>query len=142
MFHPLRSLLTGGVATLAALAALLAGSPSAAADPWSGCGPHSLEEKVVRVFPRTPAAAGPTADSSALPCGNRYFGLRRIETGWPGVAASDRHAVVDAAVARALVSGATPTHDPRSGNWTYGAPDVEVVLGPGGLIIDARPPRP
>lgn len=132
-----------------ALAVLLLGGPAASADPWVDCGPHSLEEKVVRAFPRVPSPAGPAGVSSELQCGNRYYGFRRIEPQWsvlqwsmlpqPGAAAGDWRAVADDAITRTLTTDDTPVHDARSDTWTYESPDAAVVVGPRGLVIDARP---
>jgi len=139
------SLLTMLGPALAAAVLLLLGpvaaagpAPGPAPVPWEACGPHSLEEKTVRVFPRRPDAAGPAGDTSELQCGNRYYGLRRIEAQWPVLDKAGR-AAVDAAIARTLVSGAVPVLDRRSGNHTYRSPDADVVVGPHGLIIAARP---
>ena len=44
---------------------LLAVAPPALAEPRATCGPHSLEDEVVRVFPR------PDGESRLL-CGSRY----------------------------------------------------------------------
>lgn len=121
------------------LAALWLTAPAAAADTWADCGPHSDENKTVRVFPRAPSPAGPAGVTSELQCGNRYYGLRRIEAHWAGHSARDWRPAADAAITRALDGRVVPTFDPRSGNHTYASPGVEVVVGPRGVVVDARP---
>jgi hypothetical protein len=133
----IRSLRVLIIAALA-LGTLLAGTFSAAADPWEDCGPHSLEDKVVRVFPRGPSEAGPTGDTATLECGNRYYGLGRLAPQWSG-AGPEWRAVADAALARTLAGAAAPAYEARSNTWVYTSPEAVVVLGPGGVVVDARP---
>lgn len=125
---------------IAALASvtLLAGAFTAAAEPWEDCGPHSLEDKVVRVFPRTPSPAGPVGDTATLECGNRYYGFGRMAPQWLA-AGPDWRAVADGAVARTLSGGVMSAYDGRSNTWAYSSPEAVVVLGPGGVVVDARP---
>lgn len=111
-------------------------APPALADAWADCPAHSLEDTTIRVFPRIPSPSGPTGTSSELQCGNRYYGFHRIEAEWNVV--PDWRSAADAAIGRALTSDGAPVYDERSNTWSYRAPGVVVVLGPRGLIINAR----
>lgn len=135
-----RSLQALVIAALA-LVTLLAGAFTAAAEPWEECGPHSLEDKVVRMFPRTPSPAGPAGDTATLECGNRYYGFLRMAPQWSG-AGPDWRTVADGALARTLSGPVAPVYDPRSNTWVYASPEAVVVLGPGGVVVDARPASP
>ena len=108
-------------AALAALA-LLTTAPAASAEPREVCGPHTAEDQVVRVFARG-------AEESALLCGSRYYGFRRID--WSTVSLD--------AIARTLASPEPPTYDERSNTWTHTG-EVTVVIAAGdGQVVTARP---
>ena len=106
------------------LVALLALAPPARAEPRPTCGPHSLEDEVVRVFPRVDG-------ESRLLCGNRWFGFGGI----------DWSAVSEDAIARTLRSPRATTYDERGDTWTYagepGGVDV-VITARHGEIVTAR----
>lgn len=122
MIHRTLASALGAAAVLVALCAL---APPALAEPRPICGPHSPEDEVVRTFPRADG-------ESALRCGSRYFGFRRID--WA--------VVTEDALARTLRAPRATTYDERSDTWTYtgdpGGVDV-VVTARHGEIVTARP---
>ena len=106
---------------LAAASLLLAPLP-ASAEPREICGPHTAEDQVVRVFARG-------AQESALLCGSRYYGFRRID--WRTVSLD--------AIARTLASPAPPVYDERSRTWTHTGEVVVVLAAGDGQVVTARP---
>ncbi|MDL5160145.1 hypothetical protein [Actinomycetospora termitidis] len=108
-------------AAVLALLILLVGSP-AAAEPPEICGPHTAEDRVVRVFPRG-------EETSELLCGNRYYGFRRID--WSVVSLDT--------IARTLAAPGSSTYDARSETWTLtGEGAVVVITARHGQVITAR----
>ncbi|MCD2186685.1 hypothetical protein [Actinomycetospora soli] len=112
------------VVAVLALLAVLVGAPPALAEPPEICGASTPEDQVVRVFARGPEASG----SSALLCGNRYYGFRRID--WSAVSLD--------AIARTLAAPASSTYDERSETWTLTGAAVVVVTAAHGQVITAR----
>ncbi|WP_433802491.1 hypothetical protein [Actinomycetospora sp. CA-084318] len=100
---------------------VVVGAPSALGEPPEICGPGTAEDQVVRIFPRG-------AETSALLCGNRYFGFHRID--WSAVSLD--------AIARTLADPATSTYDERSETWTLTGAAVVVITAAHGQIITAR----
>lgn len=109
------------VVTVLALLALLVGAPAAVAEPPEICGPHTDEDQVVRVFARG-------EESSALRCGSRYYGFRRID--W-GTVSLD-------AIARTLADPTSSVYDERSETWTLTGAAVVVITAAHGEIVTAR----
>lgn len=108
------------VAVLALVAVLLA-APPALAEPPAICGPSTPEDQVVRVFARG-------EETSALVCGSRYYGFRRID--W-GTVSLD-------AIARTLADPASSAYDERSETWTLTGAAVVVITAAHGEIVTAR----
>ena len=106
---------------LTAASLLLVALPTSA-ESREVCGPHTAEDRVVRVFDR---AAG----ESALLCGSRYDGFRRID--WGSVSLD--------AIARTLADPAPPTYDERSNPWTHTGEVTVVVPAGDAQVITARP---
>lgn len=106
---------------LAAASLLLAPLP-ASAEPREICGPHTAEDQVVRVFARG-------AQESALLCGSRYYGFRRID--WRVVSLD--------AIARTLASPTPPVYDERSHTWIHTGEVVVVLAAGDGQVVTARP---
>lgn len=106
---------------LAAASLLLVPLP-AFAEPREVCGPHTAEDQVVRVFARG-------AQESALLCGSRYYGFRRID--WRVVSLD--------AIARTLASPTPPVYDERSHTWIHTGEVVVVLAAGDGQVVTARP---